>query len=697
MTFNLSSAVENWFNLGLNVLPTKDKKPLVHSWKEWQTTRQTKVDIEKMPWEYANGFAVICGTETTVSCHNETKKLYLGVIDIDHKDTFDFSHFETTFIERSPHGFHLFYWSECPVDAIKYDGFELLGAGNYVCIYNSPYNNAPINVKFDLTSQFKFTCNELGISNNRNSSLPSNSKANLNELLQQDVAEGQRDNSAIFVASKLRSNGKSKNETLSVMLEYNQNHCHPPLDENIIEQKVESAYKTDRPYYSDSNESKFNRTDFRDEVFHELITKYHFATLPNEEMYIYRDGVYSTKYVKATVKSETERRFGKYYTPYDEQVIIARIKAESFKDVDNFSEKNLPLNYVCVENGIVDLNTGQLIPHNPNVPFLNKLPIKFDPNAKCPLTDEKMHEWLESDGHVQTMYEVIGSCLVRKYVFQYAFFLLGEGENGKTTLIKLLTRLLGSENVSNIPLQDIGDEFKTANLFGKLANIADELSSKALEDTTKFKQITGESPMYAYKKYVQEPIQFINYSKQIYATNALPKISDNSHAFFRRPIIFNFPKAFTLANGKKDPNLLSKLTTDEELSGLLNEAIKGWIRLNQKNAFSVQPSSTETEEQWTKDIVQEFASICLDRVSKDDSLAFTTLYDAFTNFCQNKNNEEKAKDSAVLEPESFALKLKTYIPFEKRRQMVSGVRQYIYYGIKLKDGERVNGKVDSYQ
>ena len=92
-------------------LPTKDKRPLVNSWKEWQTKRQTKADIESMPWQSANGFAVICGTETTVTCNNETKKVYLGVIDIDHKDTFDFSVFPQTYIEKSPHGFHMYYWT----------------------------------------------------------------------------------------------------------------------------------------------------------------------------------------------------------------------------------------------------------------------------------------------------------------------------------------------------------------------------------------------------------------------------------------------------------------------------------------------------------------------------------------------------------------------------------------------------------
>jgi putative DNA primase/helicase len=331
------------------------------------------------------------------------------------------------------------------------------------------------------------------------------------------------------------------------------------------------------------------------------------------------------------------------------------------------------------------LQSGQLTPHDPSIPFLNKVPVKFDANAKCTLIDEKMHEWLESEDHVSAMYEFIGYCLWREYTYQNAFFFVGEGENGKTTLLKLITAFLGSDNVSNIPIQDLSDEFKTVNLFGKLANIADELSSKSLEDTSKFKQLTGESPMSGSRKYVQDPTQFISYAKQLYATNELPRTSDKSHAFFRRPIIFKFIKTFTNDNGNKDPNLLKKLTTSEELSGLLNKAIEGLKRLQERKVFSVQPSSTDTEELWTTDTVQEFVFNCLENSSKNACLAFTEIYKTYEQYCQNKSVQ-------ILEPNSFALKLKNHIQFQRTRKMVNNVRQYYYFGIQFKGSlETQNG------
>ncbi len=254
----VNSDVKEWFDRGLNVLPTNDKRPLV-KWEEWQTKRQTYADIQAMPWSSANGFAVVCGLSTTITYGDEQKEVYLGVIDIDDKETFDFSKFPETFIEKTPHGFHMYYWSECPVEPIKYKGFELLGQGNICCIYNNPHNNLPIAVQFDIKAQFEHTCKHLGISNSKNNSLLQSSKATLNELLEQDAPEGQRDNTAILIASKLRSKGKTQPEVLEILLDWNQKHCLLPLTEEIIAQKVESAFKTERPYFDNKKDTENQR------------------------------------------------------------------------------------------------------------------------------------------------------------------------------------------------------------------------------------------------------------------------------------------------------------------------------------------------------------------------------------------------------------------------------------------------------
>jgi putative DNA primase/helicase len=248
----------------------------------------------------------------------------------------------------------------------------------------------------------------------------------------------------------------------------------------------------------------------------------------------------------------------------------------------------------------------------------------------------------------------------------------------------MLMNFLGSENISNIPIQDLGEEFKTVNLFGKLANIADELSAKALDDTSKFKISTGDSPISGYKKYVQDPVQFVSIAKQIFATNELPKTSDSSQAFFRRPIIFEFNRTFSNENGKKDPDLIKKLTTPEELSGLLNKAIEGLKRLNERKAFTVQPSSTDTEEMWTKDIVQEFASEYLEDGSKGEITPLEKIYFKYLEFLKAKASSEDEATVNPMDKSAFGLKLKKYMRFTSKRMKFEGIRQYCYIGIHIK-------------
>ena len=55
-------------------------------------------------------------------------------------------------------------------DATKHEGFELLGKGNYVCVYEQPYNNLPITSTFDIQTDFENTCQQLGITSTKKES-----------------------------------------------------------------------------------------------------------------------------------------------------------------------------------------------------------------------------------------------------------------------------------------------------------------------------------------------------------------------------------------------------------------------------------------------------------------------------------------------------------------------------------------------
>jgi putative DNA primase/helicase len=124
--------------------------------------------------------------------------------------------------------------------------------------------------------------------------------------------------------------------------------------------------------------------------------------------------------------------------------------------------------------------------------------------------------------------------------------------------------------------------------------------------------LTGRDPIQAARKYLSR-LPFVSYAKQIFACNELPFTHDLTDAFFDRWIILNFPFRFLPQkeiqedpinqneNTKvQDPNIIDKISTDSEMSGLLNWALEGLERLFTNKAFSFSPSTSETRNTWLR-------------------------------------------------------------------------------------------------
>jgi putative DNA primase/helicase len=170
-----------------------------------------------------------------------------------------------------------------------------------------------------------------------------------------------------------------------------------------------------------------------------------------------------------------------------------------------------------------------------------------------------------------------------------AFMFLGAGDNGKSTLIALIEALLGSENVEAIPLHKLEDDrFAAADLYGKLANTFADLDARALAATSMFKSITGGDSIRGEQKY-RGAFKFRPYARLIYSANEAPPTPDGSDAFFGRWKVIPFEQAFT---GREDRRLIERLTTPEELSGLLNMALLKLPVLRERGRF---PDTDETE------------------------------------------------------------------------------------------------------
>src|SRR5207244_410143 len=101
--------------------------------------------------------------------------------------------------------------------------------------------------------------------------------------------------------------------------------------------------------------------------------------------------------------------------------------------------------YLVLENGILNTDTGQLELHSHEFYSMNGLSVTFDPNAACPNFRRFLDEVLHHDD-VAVLQEWMGYCLHRGYPAQVAILFVGEGNNGKSTLISVFQSVLGREN-----------------------------------------------------------------------------------------------------------------------------------------------------------------------------------------------------------------------------------------------------------
>jgi len=256
-----------------------------------------------------------------------------------------------------------------------------------------------------------------------------------------------------------------------------------------------------------------------------------------------------------------------------------------------------PLHLIPLQNGVFDLETGEVREYRPEDFFTAKLPWRYNPKAQSKLVIPLIESILPQEETI-TLYELMAYCLFRDYPYQKFFLLFGRGSNGKSLFAKILERFLGKENVASVTLREFQhDRFAASRLYRKLGNICSELEYEDIERTGLLKQLCGGDMVEADRKF-REPIKFRNYAKLIFLTNEVPRSTDTTEAFYRRLFLIEFPKKF-----KEDPELEVRVTTAEaeEYEALLLKVLEVLKALKDRGfVFSRHKSIEETRELYLK-------------------------------------------------------------------------------------------------
>ena len=246
------------------------------------------------------------------------------------------------------------------------------------------------------------------------------------------------------------------------------------------------------------------------------------------------------------------------------------------KDFDDFNRNPYLVN---VRNGLLDIRDMSFKEHTPSYLSTVQLNVEYNPQVDCPQFKKFLNEVLDCK-LIPLVQEIVGYLLTTNTASQKAFVFWGPARTGKSTLLWVVEYLLlGKKNVSNIPWQEIGDKFKTAELLGKLANVFSDLPSKSIDDTGIFKVVTGEDYLMAEKKN-KNPFKFKPFARLVFSCNELPRnYVDRTEGFYRRLIIVPFSRQ--IEKSKIDKSLKYKFQREKE--GILNWALEGLKRLYENN------------------------------------------------------------------------------------------------------------------
>lgn len=288
---------------------------------------------------------------------------------------------------------------------------------------------------------------------------------------------------------------------------------------------------------------------------------------------------------------------------------------------------------VCLNNGVLDPTAGKLLPHSPAHRLTWALNATWSPDAEAPRFMRFLQEiWgheADYEQRVEFLQQWFGYLLYPSCKFERFLWLVGNGANGKSVLLNIMSGLVGEENVSRAMLDRLGKAAVRAELEGKLLNISTEMNVNSTVADGYLKSIVSGEPIEADRKY-RDSVSFVPFAKLVSSTNTLPRLLDRSGGFARRATILNFTREFGVHERELD---LAEKILASEMDGLLAFAVKGLQGLLAQGAFSLPESSVQEVHRYREEsnVVAMFTKECLDVGGGETELK--ELYEVFKVYC----------------------------------------------------------------
>lgn len=304
--------------------------------------------------------------------------------------------------------------------------------------------------------------------------------------------------------------------------------------------------------------------------------------------------------------------------------------------------KGNDLNRVVLSNFMLDVDrfvggaqvANCLLKHTATWFDVTALPFPFpttEADIECPSWLEFLDQIFEKDQErVDLLQEAFGYCFMPHCRLEAFFVLRGDGNNGKSTCLSVLRKLLGDENVSSLTPDQLASPYMLNQLIGKLANLCGDMGEIDRVEEGVLKTLVSGEPITSDRKY-KDAITFKNRAKLFYATNILPRFNDTSLGIWRRMKVLPFD--YVVPPDQVDIHLLDTLY--DELPGIFLWALRGTSRLNKARRFT----QSEKCERSARDYrltcfpILTFLDECTETGGYIGAHKLWSLYRAWCNYC----------------------------------------------------------------
>ena len=437
-----------------------------------------------------------------------------------------------------------------------------------------------------------------------------------------DMEAGDGRNQSLFnYILTLQSEDFTKEEARETIRLINRYVLSDPLSERELETILrDDAFK--KPVF-------FKGSTFLFDKFATYLKNNNHIMKINGQLHIYKDGIYVPGH--AEIESQMIK-----HIPHLKRANRSEVLAYLEIMIDGEAKTTNP-NVIAFTNGLYNIKDGSFRDFTPDVVITNKIPWPYNPAAYSELLDHTLDRLACNDPEVRALLEeMVGYCLYRRNELGKAFILIGDKSNGKSTFLHVVKNMLGDSNIASLDLKELGDRFKTAELFGKLANIGDDIGDEFIANASVFKKlVTGDRVNVERKG--QDPFEFNNYAKFLFSANNIPRMKDKTGAVQRRLVIVPFDAKFTPNDPDFRPFIKDELCEQDSMEYLIVLGLKALKSVLGKAQFTTSKrvqGQLDEYEQNNNPIIGFIQEVGLDGIVNE---ATNTVYRRYKEYCIANN------------------------------------------------------------